>query len=235
MVRIDMHIHTNYSDGTDSVEELIRHAEKIGLDGIGIADHDTFEGLHKALEIETDLIIVPGIEVSTRKGHILAYGITDGEIEIGLTPKETVDIIHKMGGIAVAAHPFDPFRLGIKKEIYKIKCDALEVINGCITVKYFNKKAFKEALKLDLPMVAGSDGHLIEEIGVCWTDFLTEPETWQDVISMILRKESIPVGGRHLLLPSKFRRIFKAIKKRHDRPVPYPKITKPKNNNKKSE
>ncbi|NHJ39239.1 MAG: PHP domain-containing protein [Asgard group archaeon] len=230
MVRIDMHIHTNYSDGTDSVVELIRHAEKIGLDGIAITDHDTFEGLHKALDVETDLIIIPGIEISTSKGHILAYGLTDGEIEIGLSPKETVDIIHKMGGIAVAAHPFDPFRLGIKKEIYEVKCDALEVINGCITIKHYNKKAFKTALKLDMPMVAGSDGHLIEEIGICWTDFITEPETWQDVISMILRKESIPVGNRHPLLPSKFRRIFKAIKKRHERPVPYPKIKKPKNN-----
>ncbi|NHJ46755.1 MAG: PHP domain-containing protein [Asgard group archaeon] len=235
MVRIDMHVHTNYSDGTDSVEEIIRHAEKIGLDGLAIADHDTFGGLHEALEIETELIVIPGIEVSTDKGHILGYGISDGEIEVGLTPQETVDIIHRMGGIAVPAHPFDTIRLGIKKEVYKIKCDAIEVINGCITFSRCNKKAIEAAIELDLPMIAGSDGHSIEEIGIAWTDFLTEPETWQDVISMILRKESIPLGGRHPILPSKFRRFWKAFKKRKDRPVPYPWIKMPKSNNNKKD
>jgi len=70
------------------------------------------DNLHDAV-IETDLIIVPGIEISTCKGHIIAYGVTDGEFEMGLTPKETVDVIHRRGGIAVPAHPFDYIRLGI--------------------------------------------------------------------------------------------------------------------------
>ncbi|MHA1501374.1 MAG: PHP domain-containing protein, partial [Candidatus Heimdallarchaeota archaeon] len=118
MVRIDMHTHTNYSDGTDSAEEIIRQAEKIGLDGIAITDHDTFEGLYEALEVETNLLIVPGIEVSTSKGHLLAYGVMDGDFEQGLSPKETVEIIHRYGGIAVPAHPFDYIRLGMKKEIF---------------------------------------------------------------------------------------------------------------------
>jgi predicted metal-dependent phosphoesterase TrpH len=228
MVRIDMHVHTNYSDGTDSAEELIRHAEKIGLHGLGITDHDTFGGLHKALEVETDLIIVPGIEISTSKGHIIAYGVTDGEFEMGLSPKETVDIIHRNGGIAVAAHPFDYIRYGIKEEIFNLNIDAVEVINGCITFNRFNNMAFEAARKLDLPMIAGSDGHTTEEIGNAWTDFLVEPETWQDVISMILKKETIPVGGRHPLITSKAKRWYKAYKKRNDRPVPHKKIRKPK-------
>ncbi|MHA1211308.1 MAG: PHP domain-containing protein [Candidatus Heimdallarchaeota archaeon] len=228
MVKIDMHVHTNYSDGVDSPEEIIRQAEKMGLDGIAIVDHDTFGGLHEAFEIETDLIIIPGIEVSTCKGHILGYGISDGEIEIGLTTKETVDIIHRMGGIAVPAHPFDRIRLGIKKEVYNLNIDALEVINGCITLNRFNKKAMEVAIELDLPMIGGSDGHSTEEIGNAWTDFLTEPENWQDVISMILRKESIAIGGRHPVLSSKVRRFVKAYKKRKMRPVPYPWISMPK-------
>jgi predicted metal-dependent phosphoesterase TrpH len=236
MVRIDMHVHTNYSDGTDSAEELIRFAEKIGLDGLGITDHDTFGGLHKALEIETEIIIIPGIEISTTKGHIIAYGVTDGEFEMGLTPKETVDVIHRNGGIAVAAHPYDYIRYGIKDEIFNIKVDAVEVINGCITFKRFNKMAFEAARKLELPMIAGSDGHSTEEIGNAWTDFLVEPETWQDVISMILKKETIPVGGRHPLITSKAKRWFKAYRKRDERPVPYKKIRMPKpKNNKNSE
>ncbi|NHJ87707.1 MAG: PHP domain-containing protein [Asgard group archaeon] len=230
MVRIDLHVHTNYSDGVDSPVEIIRQAEKMCLDGIGITDHDTFEGLHEALEIETELIIVPGIEVSTCKGHILAYGIFEGDLELGLTPKETVDKIHRLGGIAIPAHPFDYIRLGIKDEIYKIDSDAIETINGCITMPIFNKKAHEAALKLDLPMIGGSDGHSTEEIGNAWTNFLTPPETWEDVISMILKKECIPIGGRHPVLPSKVKRFWKAYKKRKVRPTPYPWIKNPKRN-----
>jgi predicted metal-dependent phosphoesterase TrpH len=237
MVRIDMHTHTNYSDGTDSALEIIKQAEKIGLDGIAITDHDTFEGLHEALEIETNLIIVPGIEISTSKGHILAYGVSDGEYEMGLSPQETVEIIHKNGGIAVPAHPFDYIRLGIKDEIFSIPSDAIEVINGCITLARWNKKAYDAALELDLPMLGGSDGHSTEEIGIAWTDFLGEPRTWQDVISMVLKKECVPVGGRHRVLPSKIKRFWKAYKKRNDRPIPYPwiKMPKAKENNQESE
>ena len=235
MVRFDLHVHTNHSDGTDSAEEIIRQAEKIGLDGIGITDHDTFGGLHEALEIDTTLIIVPGIEISTCKGHILAYGVTDGEFEIGLTPAETVDQIHRAGGIAVPAHPFDYIRLGIKDEIYNIESDAIEVINGCITLGSWNDKARKAALELDLPMIAGSDGHSTEEIGIAWTDFVKPPERWQDVISMILKKETIPVGGKHRVLPSKVKRFWKAYKKRNDRPTPYPFIKIPKQKQSKSD
>lgn len=228
MVRFDLHVHTNYSDGTDSAEEIIRHAEKIGLTGIAITDHDTFGGLHEALEIETELIIVPGIEVSTCEGHILGLGISDGDIEIGLTPAETVEIIHRLGGIAVPAHPFDYIRLGIKDAIYDIHSDAIEVINGCITLGKWNKKAKKVALELDAPMIAGSDGHSIHEIGIAWTDFLTPPKTWQEVISMILKKESIPLGSRHKIFPSKIKRFWRAFKKRKERPEPYPFIKLPK-------
>ncbi|MEA2071538.1 MAG: CehA/McbA family metallohydrolase [Asgard group archaeon] len=232
MVRIDLHVHTNYSDGTDSPEEIIQQAEKIGLDGIAITDHDTYQGLHKALEIETDLLIVPGIEISSTEGHILAYGLTDADIEKGLTPKETVDKIHRYGGIAVPAHPFDFIRLGIKKAVFSIASDAIEVINGCCTLPYWNKKARKVALELDLPMIAGSDGHSIHEIGVAWTDFVSEPRTWQEVISAIMKKECIPLGKTHPVILSKIRRFWRTLKKRKERPVPYEFIWKPKEHEK---
>lgn len=225
MVRYDLHIHTYYSPcAVNSPKEIIEQAEKLGLNGIAITDHDTFEGLHEALEIETDLMIVPGIEISTNMGHILALGVADGEIERGLPPKEVADLVHRLGGIVVPAHPFDYIRLGIKKEVYNIPCDALEVINGCSTLPRWNKLARKAALELDLPMIAGSDGHAAFEIGIAWTDFLTEPQTWQELISMILKKESIPKGTRHNLLTSKIKRYWLKFKNRKNRPETGPPI-----------
>ena len=44
----DLHCHTVFSDGSTDVKDLLRAAERKGLDGIAITDHDTFEGYYKA-------------------------------------------------------------------------------------------------------------------------------------------------------------------------------------------
>ena len=49
---IDLHIHTNYSDGTDTVEELLKKAEKINLQYISITDHDNCNAYKELEEIE---------------------------------------------------------------------------------------------------------------------------------------------------------------------------------------
>ncbi|HEY1213170.1 MAG TPA: PHP domain-containing protein, partial [Bryobacteraceae bacterium] len=51
---IDLHSHTNESDGTLSPLELVDLASRIGLDAIAITDHDTFAGYEKALPIARD-------------------------------------------------------------------------------------------------------------------------------------------------------------------------------------
>lgn len=77
-MRGDFHIHTTYSDGTFSVEEVLQEASK-SLDYLSITDHDNLEGSLKALEIcqKYNLEVVIGVEVSTyskdESVHILAY------------------------------------------------------------------------------------------------------------------------------------------------------------------
>lgn len=77
----DLHTHSTYSDGTETVTHNVRLAVERGLSGLGITDHDTTEGL---VEAETagrdlDLEIVPGVEFSaeyeTASLHVLAYWI----------------------------------------------------------------------------------------------------------------------------------------------------------------
>ena len=48
---IDLHIHTNNSDGTDSVEELLKKAQELKLDYISITDHDTCKAYNKLKEM----------------------------------------------------------------------------------------------------------------------------------------------------------------------------------------
>ncbi|MBD3260444.1 MAG: PHP domain-containing protein, partial [Candidatus Altiarchaeales archaeon] len=105
----DIHVHTNHSDGSNSVEEVLDYANKIGLDGLVVTDHDVIEGSLKAVDLAGDLTVYPGIEVSSSDGHILGLNVSS-VIPRDLSAAESVDLIHDAGGIAVAAHPYDRYR-----------------------------------------------------------------------------------------------------------------------------
>jgi 3',5'-nucleoside bisphosphate phosphatase len=77
----DLHLHTAYSDGTYTPEELISESFKCGLSAISVVDHDTVEGLtfvNQAAEIK-GIEVIPGIELSAEyeglEIHILGYFI----------------------------------------------------------------------------------------------------------------------------------------------------------------
>ncbi|MCW2747397.1 MAG: phosphatase, partial [Nocardioidaceae bacterium] len=78
-MRIDLHTHSNRSDGTDSPSELVANAVAAGLDVIAITDHDSTAGWDEATEAAagTSLRLVHGIEISTlldyRSIHLLGY------------------------------------------------------------------------------------------------------------------------------------------------------------------
>lgn len=76
--QIDLHTHSNRSDGTQTPAELVREASE-SLDWIALTDHDTTSGWAEARETasETGLGFIPGMEISAKDGwrsvHILAY------------------------------------------------------------------------------------------------------------------------------------------------------------------
>lgn len=88
MSKIDLHIHTVYSDGTYTPREAVYKAKKLGLIAISITDHDSVDGLDEALKAgkEYGVEIVPGIEISTNVGedeiHILGYYLDWGSEEL---------------------------------------------------------------------------------------------------------------------------------------------------------
>ena len=79
LVRIDLHTHSNRSDGTDPVDVLMAHAKRAGLDVIALTDHDTADGWADGRRAAEDLGIgfVPGIEISCKLDgisvHLLGY------------------------------------------------------------------------------------------------------------------------------------------------------------------
>ena len=78
-MRIDLHTHSDRSDGTMTPADLVRHAREEGIDVLGLTDHDTTEGWAEAAEAaeEAGLTLVRGIELScVLQGsgvHLLAY------------------------------------------------------------------------------------------------------------------------------------------------------------------
>jgi len=79
--RVDLHVHTYYSDGTFSPEEVLKKAKELKLAALAICDHDCIDGIKEAQEIapKYGIEIIPGVEVTSEKDgteiHILGYFI----------------------------------------------------------------------------------------------------------------------------------------------------------------
>jgi predicted metal-dependent phosphoesterase TrpH len=116
-VSVDPHVHSEGSyDGHEPVELILEHAAEIGLDAVVITDHDVIRDSKRAAEIarEYGLIGIPGVEVSTAHGHLLAIGV-DRMPPRGRSYAETVRRIHEQGGVAIVPHPFQRSRHGVRQ------------------------------------------------------------------------------------------------------------------------
>jgi len=172
---IDTHIHSEYSkDSIAKLSDIVKYSQNKGLKAIAITDHDEIDGTWAVREIEHEgLLLIPGEEVSSTKGHIVALGITD-YIKPLQTPAETVDQIHDNAGIAIAAHPYCYYRSGIGDIVRSIPVDAMETKNSRFILGISNYLAKKVSAKNKIPEIGASDAHFIEGIGSCYTEV---PET----------------------------------------------------------
>lgn len=167
MLTCDLHIHTCYSkDGESSVEDILKRAEELGLDAIAITDHDTVDGAKHALTLPSPVLVIPGIEVSTRQGHLLVLGVTE-VIPAGLDVIDTVHIARRMGALLILPHPYHVWRHGVarRKKAGMAVVDAVETFNSRYIVGSANSKAARIAKRLDKPCVGGSDAHNARFVG----------------------------------------------------------------------
>lgn len=185
--KVNLHIHSTYSDGKSSFEEIIKQAKEKGYKLISITDHNTIEG-HKKYK---DDILIPGVEFDCWINHIfihlLAYNIdvtneeilqfmaktkaeTEGDF-IRLFSKRNVPklikAIHNAGGIAVLAHPACYWAISLDrlvKKLIKYGLDGIEV--------YYPYPRFRKIVKFhsskDVMKIANKYPQLIKTGG---TDF----------------------------------------------------------------
>ena len=213
-MRFDLHIHSNYSpDSGLDVDDILRKAVKKGLDGIAICDHDTLTGSFHARkrvnELNLPLLVLPAVEVSTNRGHLVVLGVRE-DIPSGLDPQETIKIAKKIGGVVIAAHPFKIRSIG---NVEGLDVDAIETFNSrCIFGE--NKKAENMALRLKKPQVGGSDSHMLATIGSGYTEIDAEPDE-RSVLDAIRNGRTRP-GGKaapmHIVILQVMRGVIRRVK-----------------------
>jgi len=205
-MRFDLHIHTVYSkysfwkfESSIRPRDLIKKALERKLDGIAITDHDTTKGIVTCLKENKSLgkkvQIIPGCEISSQEGHILALGIKEWNQKKHLPAIEVVEKIKDLGGISIAAHPYciNLIKKGVHDLVNEMKLDGIEVLNFN-NFKELNRKAVIAASKLKLGKTAGSDAHMIFDVGKVAT--ISDG----DIIDSILKKRTRTSGAEASVL-----------------------------------
>src|SRR5712691_8111524 len=151
--RADLHMHSTYSDGIATIEQILHHTEhNTNLSVIALTDHDVIEGSLRARDLwakgryRFDFIV--GEEISTREGHMLALFI-EKRIQPGLSIERSIELVHEQGGLAIVAHPLNPiFRHSCQRDVLDriyaasdVWFDAIETWNASFCGIYVNRLA----------------------------------------------------------------------------------------------
>jgi predicted metal-dependent phosphoesterase TrpH len=180
----DVHMHTNYSDGTGAVEEVLRFVENYTpLNVIAITDHDTIEGALRARDLVArhsyPFEVIVGEEISTREGHMLALFL-EKRVPPDLSIERSIELVHAQGGLAIVAHPFNRvFRHSVQRKVMNrllrqpdVHPDGIETLNGSFAGIGSSRIAMSLARTVyHWAETGSSDAHTVTAVGCARTIF----------------------------------------------------------------
>lgn len=218
MLKMDSHIHSEYSpDSFAKIDEILMRAKQRNIDIIAISDHNNTDAYKEVLKKtrNTDILAIPSIEISSSHGHILGFGCEE-MIPRDLSPEETIDKIHDLGGLAVVPHPFCFYRHGLLHFYEKydgLKIDAIETKNARFIAGYCNRKAKKLSERKNLPALGASDAHYYKFVGDCYS--LIDCEKDIDSVLKAVKNNKTEAHGKGTsnVLLSKYLFEMKVLKK----------------------
>ena len=217
MLKMDSHIHSEYSpDSSSKIDDILRTAKERNIDIIAISDHNTVDGTSEVLQKtrNTDILAIPSIEISSTQGHILGFGCEEN-VPKDLSPQDTIDRIHDLGGLAIIPHPYCFYRHGLlcKSDYKDLKIDAIETKNARFIVGYCNSKAKKLSKKENIPELGASDAHYWKFVGDCYSKIDAEKDI-DSVLKAIAKGKMEACGkGTSNILLSKYLFEKKFLKK----------------------
>jgi len=202
-IKLDLHIHTIYSgDSSITPEFAIKFAKIKKLDGFAITDHNTLKAYNtlKKKNHNNELIIIPGMEIKTHIGEIIAIFINE---EINTNDNNFFAIVEKIkedNGLVIVPHLFDFLRDNrlkinlLSDNTIKNCIDGIEIINSRIIFKKCVNKARKFNIKHQLFETGGSDAHSSEEIGNGYTIINDVDDSLESIRKSLLANKSKSMG-----------------------------------------
>ena len=191
-LRLDLHNHTTYSsDGVMTPAELLRAARKNGLACIAVTDHNTVKGALEALALAgadpTSPRVIPGVEVSTADGHVIALYVQE-DIPKGLPALESIALIKERGGLVYLPHPYDILRRGavashVREQVAR-EADIVEVLNGRSLSRWSVNNSYALARRHSKSEGAGSDAHGRTEVGRAYVEVERYPSR-EDLVTLV--------------------------------------------------
>jgi len=169
MIKADLHVHSQYSpDSESSLKDIIEHCTVNGINCIAITDHNEIAG---AIELNktAPFAVIIGEEILTSSGEIIGLFLTE-HVPAQLSAQETVRRIKDQGGLVLIPHPFDRYFRPSALERGALEAivpdiDIIEVFNSHTVIRSNSAQALNFARKHGLLASAGSDAHLVDEIG----------------------------------------------------------------------
>ena len=222
---VDMHFHTEHSDGRNSIKKIVKRAHELGI-GIAITDHNEIKG---ALEINKhkNVLSIPGIEITTKEGpHLLVYFYdvkslkkffhtaikphmgSDLMSSIQLGIEEVIKRARSYKTVIICAHPYSAaytgicnsqFPLQLRERVLKL-VDGVEVLNA-ENMNKWNLRSTVLGFNLDKAITGGSDGHGVAQMGraVSVADCKRNRKAFLDAV----KSKQVRVIGKEIALISK--------------------------------
>jgi predicted metal-dependent phosphoesterase TrpH len=195
-LRLDLHLHSAHSpDSQLTLEAAVERLGPQGIDGFALTDHNTVSG-HASLRALAERFpqyrFVPGIEVSTADGHVLALGLLELP-PLRRPAAETVEWIEAHGGVAVPAHPARHMHGVGPRLAQSLRVPALETVNGHNS-ELANARAAVIAARRTLGETGGSDAHDAASVGRAYTVFPEGVETVEDLLEELRRRRTLSEG-----------------------------------------
>jgi hypothetical protein len=182
--RADLQLHSDLGDGLSSPAEILDAAERAGLDVIALTDHDDIRGAFALRDLaarnRSPVAIVPGVEVTTRSGHLLALWVED-EIPMLCSLADAIARVHRAGGVTIVPHPLSFLTFSIGEGALRQLAahqdrarmvDGVEVRNPSYAGRVrASRSAWLNTHVLKAAETGSSDAHQAALVGTCWTDF----------------------------------------------------------------
>jgi predicted metal-dependent phosphoesterase TrpH len=176
----DLHLHTLASDGLIGSLALVDYVEaQTDLDVIAVTDHDetvaALETRDYAARRDYRVQVVPGVEVTTRDGHLLCLWLE--ERPPALRPLvQTAEWVRARGGLCIAPHPFTRWTHSLSARALNVAVQdhliaGVEVLNASLAGRASRSRALAFAETYGLAHVGSSDAHMVAMIGLSRTRF----------------------------------------------------------------